>query len=102
MSMLERAKKGAEFLDEELPGWWNHINLSTLELDSFKNCILAQLYGSYFDGRDILFGYASNLLPSMYGFYPHDDEDGTVATRNLEKHRIWVELIKERKEQKHE
>lgn len=44
------ARRGAEFLDEVLPGWAEHIDVYTLNMHHNNDCILGQLYGSFADG----------------------------------------------------
>lgn len=39
--------RGARLLDEKWPGWWQEINLSTLDLRSVCNCVLGQLGVDY-------------------------------------------------------
>jgi len=40
---IRRAKRGAEILDREFPGWEHQINLMTLEIRSSQRCVLAQV-----------------------------------------------------------
>lgn len=42
-----RIERGARLLDERRPGWHQEINLDTLNLNSYHNCVLGQLYGRY-------------------------------------------------------
>lgn len=44
-AMLERVEKGAGFLDRHYPGWWQHMNLGTLDIASCQECVLGQVYG---------------------------------------------------------
>jgi hypothetical protein len=41
-------------LDERKPGWWEKVNPLTLNIGSSDNCVLGQLYGSYWPGRQAL------------------------------------------------
>lgn len=43
-AMRERVEKGAAFLDKHYPGWWEHIDLGTLEISSCTTCVLGQVY----------------------------------------------------------
>lgn len=52
MSYTERAKRGAILLDGFKPGWFEKINLDTLQMDSLKDCILGQIYGDWDYGAD--------------------------------------------------
>lgn len=50
MSLIleERVDRGARFLDEKEPGWWDKIDLETLNMKNCYLCILGQLTGDYF------------------------------------------------------
>lgn len=50
MTLKEKIKKGARFLDKKVPKWWRKINTSTLDIDSCEDCILGQLFGYYENG----------------------------------------------------
>ena len=45
-TIAERVASGAALLDERMPGWHQRIDLDTLDIDSCKNCVLGQIYGS--------------------------------------------------------
>lgn len=70
MEVIELAvAKGAQFLDEKLPGWHKQLDLETLELASCENCVCGQL------GRSLGFGYLLQKTgvhmedyPEEYGF----------------------------------
>ncbi|MDB5237665.1 MAG: hypothetical protein JWL88_767 [Parcubacteria group bacterium] len=49
-----RARNGASFLDAEVPGWADHIDLETLDIGSTTTCALAQLFQHYARGAEIL------------------------------------------------
>lgn len=53
-SIVARAKRGAELLDEVLPGWADHINLDEFDMKSCCDCALGQLFGEYMEGRNRL------------------------------------------------
>lgn len=59
--MQEQVAAGAKLLDEKRPGWAKEVNLNTLEMNSFRRCMLGQLYGEYYKGRDLL-----NIEDSAY------------------------------------
>lgn len=44
LTITERVAKGAAFLDEHFTGWWERIDLNTLNIDSCDNCVLGQLW----------------------------------------------------------
>lgn len=50
MSCQERARRGAELLDRECPGWADRIDVDALTIGNRKLDILGQLYGDYYDG----------------------------------------------------
>ena len=62
--LIERANDGATYLDAEEPGWAERINVEGLDMsigdpDRFDDpgvcgCVLAQLYGSFEEGRSVL------------------------------------------------
>jgi hypothetical protein len=42
-----RVAAGAAWLDANRPGWWQRINLATLDLGDPCRCVLGQLFGDY-------------------------------------------------------
>lgn len=46
--------EAAKLFDEIKPGWFEEINIDELDMDSYQNCILGQLYGNA-EVEDILF-----------------------------------------------
>lgn len=44
MTIEQRVTRGIELLDSRVPGWDKLIVLSTLELESTRQCVLGQLY----------------------------------------------------------
>jgi hypothetical protein len=55
----EQVDRGVIFLDERFPGWFNRINLETLDVSCHWGCVLGQLVGS--------FGKATHMLGSNNG-----------------------------------
>ncbi len=49
----ERARKGATFLDEKVPGWAHKIE-KQINISSTHECVLAQLFGRYKTGLKAL------------------------------------------------
>lgn len=45
--LAKRVARGATYLDKVNPLWFHKINLETLDLNSGKNCIIGQLYGTF-------------------------------------------------------
>jgi hypothetical protein len=52
LSIDERVKNGAEFLDEAKPGWEQEIDVSALDVFDGSRCILGQLHGGYLRGLE--------------------------------------------------
>lgn len=50
-----RAKIGATVLDVLRPGWAEEIDLAKLRMSSCQECVLGQLYGTYWKGAETLF-----------------------------------------------
>jgi hypothetical protein len=48
-SIDERVAAGAAWLDANRPGWWQRINLDTLDLGDPCECVLGQEDGNYWD-----------------------------------------------------
>lgn len=47
-------RAGVAFLDKERPGWEQHIDLDTLELNDCGTCVLGQLLNDYDRGLMVL------------------------------------------------
>lgn len=81
---------GVALLDEHNEGWWANIDLSRLDLDSPTNCILGQLYGTYYRGREALdIGEGEGDLYGLDCYQP-----GQFKTLTF----MWTEVIKARRE----
>jgi hypothetical protein len=48
------AARGAAFMDEAVPGWFERVDYSTIDLRSWQRCILGQVYGHFEGGCDAL------------------------------------------------
>ncbi len=70
----QRVARGADYLDEEHPGWHQHIDPSTLELSEGSCCVLGQLHGDFRLGLarasvlDLSSAPRANLSPVDLGF----------------------------------
>lgn len=64
MAYETEVARGIALLDEKILGWRDRIDLGRLNIASCEDCILGQLYGDYFDGREILTGN----IPPTEGF----------------------------------
>lgn len=95
MELVEdRVKRGAEWLDGEMPGWERKIDLDMLRLDSPCNCILGQLFdgdfGAVVPGRKQ--AWAQNCGFLSYSF------EATVSMREYDAlEESWIKVIQERK-----
>lgn len=52
ISYAENAARGARLLDKKCPGWYDKVDLSSLDMRSLCNCMLGQLYGDFMKGVD--------------------------------------------------
>jgi hypothetical protein len=50
----DRVAAGAAWLDANRPGWWQRINLATLDLTLGCGCILGQLDGNFYDAPEVI------------------------------------------------
>ena len=70
----QRVARGADYLDEEHPGWYQHIDPETLELSEGSCCVLGQLHGDFRLGLarasvlDMSSAPRANLSPVDLGF----------------------------------
>lgn len=98
---------GAEWLDENFPGWEREIDLGTLDLKSCQDCICGQslrklaqeklwLSGSGYDYALDVLGHSSRWAEE-HGFTVLDRFDRTnVQAKWKATESLWRELIKER------
>lgn len=52
--LRRRIRRGARFLDQQVPNWWQRIHLSLLDLGTCQQCILGQLFGKFDKGLEAL------------------------------------------------
>jgi hypothetical protein len=70
----ERVQRGAAYLDDVDPEWYQHVDADTLELGDGRHCILGQRHGEFRLGlgRSHLISMSSapraSLSPVAYGF----------------------------------
>ena len=69
-----KAKKGAQLLDQEEPGWWGRIDVDALDMGSAFHDVLGQLYGDYGRGLKAL-GFLGSPKAEEYGFASVDPAD---------------------------
>lgn len=66
--VVRRVARGAELMDRTYPGWFDAIDLRTLNIASGRNCVLGQIHGDYVRGCRHL-GIEEDALASVgYGF----------------------------------
>lgn len=54
----ERVRRGAELMDEKMPGWFLRVDLDSLDMASPCRCVLGQLNGNFFDSAALLWNEA--------------------------------------------
>lgn len=86
--LMERIENGMSFLDETNPGWYYDINLLTLDMTSINDCVLGQLYCTYYNGVTSL--DITTIDSVSYGFDVWGDEDDSELTA------IWKDQIASR------
>lgn len=88
-----RVAAGATFLDDNGPAkWYEKIDTDKLDIQSSRNCILGQLYGEFFDGRNDL-GLNDDDTGNMA--FRFDGERGPARTAVND---AWREEIVKRRE----
>lgn len=87
--------RGAMFLDRVAQRrWWEDIDLDTFKIESFRDCILAQVFNTTYSGALHMLDQLGHELdqPSSYGFTtPYGITDSML---NAE----WVRVIRDRSE----
>ena len=74
-SAHERARRGAAYLDDVAPGWFDGVDVGSLNLADGNACVLGQLHGSFSIGlgRSGLFSLSSapraSFSPVDLGFH---------------------------------
>lgn len=68
-TVSERVALGAGLLDTHRPNWWDEtvISLDELNIKDGNNCVLGQVFGSYFRGGQLLFD-GSDIDATTHGF----------------------------------
>lgn len=82
-----RVAIGAALLDQTVPGWWQRVNLETLNLMWHNRCVLGQLFGDWIDGLDALFGTmpagAEWVAAEHAGFWVNEQVDGECTDASV-------------------
>jgi hypothetical protein len=94
-TIADRVSLGAALLDAKVPGWWDKVNLKILKIDDLCDCVVAQLFGSYAEGKRQL---GLEVLPGKYPSVDHGFcADGQIIEDSLLTGE-WVRVIKERRD----
>lgn len=88
----QRIDRGAALLDEKKPGWAGEIDISTLNVDSYFDCVLGQLYGTFALGSEAIWGDedGEDLQAMENGFFFLE------VTKERETTEYWKEKVRER------
>ena len=90
------AQRGAALLDNIKPGWAQHINIASLDMNHPNDCVLGQLYGEYTGPLCVkIFGDVGGkqLLSLVF-------EHGFLCPSNKNLRQLrneWITLIEERR-----
>lgn len=102
---LERAGRGAEYLDDVDPGWYERIDPRTLELACGRSCVLGQLHGDFRVGLmrahllDLSSAPRASLSPVSFGFQCVQDVLREVVDRDYRLlNDAWRAVIRARQE----
>ena len=97
-----RVEAGAQFLDEQSPGWHQRIRSSRLNITDMFDCVLGQLYTTYARGRRVCdLDLASSI---RLGFTTGIRQDGLITpwqSMAEESHALeacWRSVIRTRRE----
>lgn len=69
--MSPEVERGVALLDRVRPGWERDVNVMTIDIRSWKNCVLGQVYGSFSSALSILIREESEFgidFASSHGF----------------------------------
>lgn len=92
MSVELRINRGVAVLNDYFRGrrWLYRLNVSELDVNDFFHCVLAQLFGSYVDGRFQLTAFVETAYgvtisdrtewAADHGFDVADDDEENVAS----------------------
>jgi hypothetical protein len=90
----DRARCGAEYLDQLEPGWYNRVDVERLDISVATECVIGQLYGSYNNWRNSKDCGSANFTVK-HGFFVR-----TPKKKNWEKQtEAWKQEILARREQ---
>lgn len=66
-AIAERVARGAAWLDENYPTWWERIDLATLNIASCSDCVLGQVYTRVIPAEERP-GIVAQVLRNMHKF----------------------------------
>lgn len=92
--MTPEVQAGAELLDRVHPGWFEKINVETLDLVECDRCVLGQLYGHFRKGVE-----AVGLPVTLYNMYVGAEYGFNVYGPACDCDALtpdWIEAINER------
>jgi hypothetical protein len=83
----DRVAAGAAWLDANRPGWWQRINLATLDLGDPCRCVLGQDFGGFGKGVSAVGGDLARWMKTCanLGFYSSRDAAGTYVPTEIER-----------------
>ena len=90
MEYTTNAPVGAALLNERLPGWRKLMNPGTFDIESYRDCVLGQIFGDYDRGKAAIYG-DPYIVPHEDGFTSYRLNDREAARLQLE----WLHIIKE-------
>lgn len=99
MSVSKRVKGGAALLDEKVPEWYNKVNLDSLNMNSYTNCVLGQCFPgmSYFEEVWPKLGIEGDEMEEELGFaLPVIRRDSEVNKLYGNLTQEWTKVILER------
>jgi hypothetical protein len=101
--VLERVNRGAALLDEFDPGWWEVIELETLDIGSARRCVLGQWaeanqdlewVGNYSDALPVVLGRGSTYKrEKTHGFLSGLQASVTDLTDAWREAILWREYL---------
>jgi hypothetical protein len=86
LGMPERVANGIAYLNKNDPGWQERVDLSELNIDSCRDCVLGQLYGDFLSGISL---YDMPDLAVWELGFADDTSDGNMLTEE------WKRQIRE-------
>ena len=85
-SVQSRVNRGVVYLDRKFPDWETYVELENLDMGDSDSCVIAQIFGEYWQGIERLFwlrrrlhklfGYVFyTIRPAYYGFHAFSFDD---------------------------